>query len=49
MLTLLLALIIPTVQTPTARVEGGPVEAVFVPAGWTGPIVAAPVTEEIFE
>ena len=49
MFTLLLALIIPTAETPTARVDTGPIEAVFVPAGWTGPIVAAPFTEEIFE
>jgi hypothetical protein len=49
MLTLLLALIIPAVQTPTARVEAGPVEAVYLPASWSGPIVAAPFSERAFE
>ena len=49
MLTLILALLVPTAETPTAQVDTGPIEAVFVPAGWTGPIVAAPFSEAIFE
>jgi len=32
-----------TVQTPPGEIEG-----VFVPAGYTGPIVAAPFTESAF-
>jgi hypothetical protein len=39
-----------SVPTPTALVEAGgaDVEAVFVPAGHEGPIVAAPLDEVVF-
>jgi len=36
-------------ETPVGRVEAGVPEAFFVPAGWTGPIVAAPFDEPAFE
>ena len=48
MLTLFLALFVSS-PGPEGVIESGPVEAVFVPAGWTGPIVAAPFSEVIFE
>jgi hypothetical protein len=34
---------------PDAQVQVGTPEAVFVPAGWTGPVVAAPFDEPAFE
>ena len=50
MIALLLALFVaPTAHVPVAQVQAGQVEAVFVPAGWTGPIVAAPIGEVVFE
>ena len=50
MIALLLALFVtPVAHVPVAQVEAGQVEAVFVPAGWTGPIVAAPFGEPAFE
>ena len=49
MIALLLALFAPTAHVPVAQVQAGQVEAVFVPAGWTGPIVAAPFGEVVFE
>jgi hypothetical protein len=52
MITLLLAFIsqLNITQIPTAQVEAGgaEVEAVFVPAGYVGPIVAAPFTARTF-
>ena len=52
MITLLLAFIsqLNITQIPTAQVEAGgaEVEAVFVPAGYEGPIVAAPLDEVVF-
>ena len=36
-------------ETPVGRVETGAPEAFFVPAGWTGPVVAAPFDEIVFE
>lgn len=48
MITLILALFIP-VSTPTAHVESGPVEAIYLPAGWSGPVVAAPFSEAVFD
>ena len=52
MLTILLSLI--TIFNGTSQVEGqvevpqAEVEAVFVPADWTGPVVAAPFDEVVF-
>jgi len=39
-----------TVPLPAAQVEVAEreVEAVFVPADWTGPVVAAPFDEAVF-
>ena len=34
---------------PAAQVQVGQPEAVFVPAGWTGPVVAVPFDEIVFE
>lgn len=53
MLTILLSLISifnGTAQLPQAEVEVAEteVEAVFVPADWTGPVVAAPFDEAVF-
>lgn len=53
MLTILLSLISifnGTAQLPQAEVEvaEAEVEAVFVPADWTGPVVAAPFDESAF-
>ena len=52
MITLLLAFIsqLNITQIPTAQVEAGgaEVEAVFVPSGYEGPIVAAPLDEVVF-
>jgi len=53
MLTILFSLIsifnstheVPTAQVEVTEVE---VEAVFVPADWTGPVVAAPFDEAVF-
>ena len=33
---------------PTVDVQFGEIEAIFVPAGYTGPVVAAPFSEEVF-
>ena len=50
MIALLLALFVsPVTHVPVAQVEAGSPEAVFVPAGWTGPVVAAPFDEVVFE
>ncbi len=51
MIALILALFASTtdVEPPAAQVQVGPPEAVFVPAGWTGPVVAAPFDEVVFE
>jgi hypothetical protein len=50
MITLLLALLISTpLNIPRAQVAVGAPEAVFVPAGWSGPVVAAPFDEPAFE
>ena len=51
MIALILALISTTsqVQVPSAQVEVGSPEAIFVPAGYTGPIIAAPFDEPVFE
>jgi len=50
MITLLLALLLSTpLNIPQAKVTVGTPEAVFVPAGWTGPVVAAPFDEPAFE
>jgi hypothetical protein len=50
MITLLLTLLLsPPVRGPQAPRPGGPPEAVFVPAGWSGPVVAAPFDEPAFE
>jgi len=53
MIALLLALFVtpvtPVAHVPVAQVEAGSPEAVFVPAGWTGPVVAAPFDEVVFE
>ena len=48
MIALFLALLVSS-PGPEGLVQSGPVEAVFVPAGWTGPIVAAPFSEVVFE
>jgi hypothetical protein len=53
MLTIFLSLITQlndTVPLPAAQVEVAEVEveAVFVPADWTGPVVAAPFDETVF-
>ena len=53
MLTILLSLISifnGTAQLPQAEVEvsEAEVEAVFVPADWSGPVVAAPFDEVVF-
>lgn len=53
MLTILLSLISifnGTAQLPEGQVEVAEVEveAVFVPADWTGPVVAAPFDEAVF-
>ena len=48
MITLFLAFLVSS-PGPEGVIESGPMEAVFVPAGWTGPIVAAPFSEVIFE
>jgi hypothetical protein len=48
MITILLALLV-SAPAPEGLVESGPMEAVYLPAGWTGPIVAAPFSEVIFE
>jgi hypothetical protein len=53
MLTILLSLISifnGTAQLPQAEVEvqQAEIEAVFVPADWTGPVVAAPFDEAVF-
>jgi hypothetical protein len=37
------------IETPMGQVEAGSPEAIFVPAGWTGPVVAAPFDEIVFE
>lgn len=34
---------------PAANVQTGQSEAVFVPAGWSGPVVAGPFDEIVFE
>jgi len=51
MIALILALFASTtsVELPNAQVQVGQPEAVFVPAGWTGPVVAAPFDEVVFE
>ena len=51
MITLILALFTTStgLDLPTAQVQVGPPEAVFVPAGWVGPVVAAPFDETAFE
>jgi len=50
MITLLLAFLLSTpLNIPQAQVTVGTPEAVFVPAGWTGPVVAAPFDEPAFE
>jgi hypothetical protein len=51
MIALILALFASTtsVELPNAQVQVGQPEAVFVPAGWTGPIVAVPFDEIVFE
>jgi hypothetical protein len=48
MIALLLALLVSS-PGPEPLVQAGPMDAVFVPAGWTGPIVAAPFSEVVFE
>lgn len=37
------------VEPPAVQVQVGPPEAVFIPAGWSGPVVAAPFDEIVFE
>ena len=51
MIAFILALFVstPALETPVGRVETGAPEAFFVPAGWTGPVVAAPFDEIVFE
>jgi hypothetical protein len=50
MITLLLTLLLSTpLNIPQAKITVGTPEAVFVPAGWTGPVVAAPFDETAFE
>ena len=48
MIALILALFASTtsVELPNAQVQVGQPEAVFVPAGWTGPVVAAPAQQQ---
>ena len=49
MIARLLALVVaPTAHVPVAQVQAGQVEAVFVPAGFEGPVVAAPFDESAF-
>ncbi len=52
MIALILTLItqLNSIPVPTAQVEveAAEVEAVFVPAGYEGPIVAAPLDEVVF-
>jgi hypothetical protein len=38
----------PVSLEPTVEVPAAEIEAVFVPAGYTGPIVAAPFSEAAF-
>jgi hypothetical protein len=51
MIALILALFtsFTSADLPNAQVQVGQPEAVFVPAGWTGPIVAVPFDEIVFE
>jgi len=49
MLALILALLTPISEPPTGMVDTGPIEAVYLPASWSGPIVAAPFSERAFE
>ena len=51
MIALILALFASTtsIDLPAAQVEVGQHEAIFVPAGWTGPVVAVPFDEIVFE
>lgn len=51
MIALILALFtsFTSADLPDAQVQVGPPEAVFVPAGWSGPVVAAPFDEPAFE
>jgi hypothetical protein len=50
MFNILLSLFLSTpLNVPQAQVMVGAPEAVFVPAGWSGPIVAAPFDEIVFE
>lgn len=52
MITLLLTFItqLNNIKIPTAQVEAGgaEVEAVFVPSGYEGPVVAIPLDEVVF-
>ena len=50
MLAIILALLTSFAHSdlPAAQVETGASEAVFVPAGFVGPIVAAPFNEIVF-
>jgi hypothetical protein len=49
MLALFLALLMPLSEPPAGVVDTGPIEAVYLPAAWSGPIVAAPFSERAFE
>jgi hypothetical protein len=50
MIPLLLTLLLSTpLNIPQAKITVGTPEAVFVPAGWSGPVVAAPFDEPAFE
>jgi hypothetical protein len=49
MITLILALLMPLSEPPAGVVDTGPIEAVYLPAEWSGPIVAAPFGERAFE
>ena len=38
----------PVALDPDVEVPAGEIEAIFIPAGYTGPVVAAPFNEEVF-
>lgn len=38
----------PITLEPTVLVPEAEIEAIFVPAGYSGPVVAAPFSEEVF-
>ena len=51
MVALILALFtsFTSTQVPVGKVQVGDPEAIFVPADWSGPVVALPLDEIVFE